>query len=403
MADKPKPDEQVADETEAPEVEEDLVTMSREDLTEAIAEAVRQAQAEADKRVVRPAVVQSPEAPEAKLPARVKGWREKYDPETVEWCLSLTNPGRHQAAQMRQIFKQEQAIASGQMQRAPIYGDEGAADGNYLVPEEMIKMILTDRDNLVELAPLVTTHNVTSHHGTVPQGGDVSVTWAGESTAFTESNPTFTEETWQAYRVNAITTLSRNLIDDAQMDVVAYVSGRLAKAFALERDRMVAIGNNTNQPYGIYYLAGSDYSVGGALTYRALVDGFATLASRYRVNAVFAMSDTNWARILGLVDTTGQPLIRAEAMQEGAARRLLGKRVVLQDDIPNGFILFGDPKEYHIFDRQQLGVEMSSEGTVGSVNLFESHAVGTKGWERYDGVLPSAMTGSWIRLTGITA
>ena len=166
---------------------------------------------------------------------------------------------------------------------------------------------------------------------------------------------------------------------------------------------MVAIGNNTNQPYGIYYLAGSDYAVSGALTYRALVDGFSTLAARYRMGAVFAMSDTVWGYILGLVDGNGQPLIRIDAMQEGAARRLLGKRVVLNDHIPSGFILFGDPKEYRIFDRQQLGLEMSTEGTVGAVNLFESHAVATKGWERYDGLLPSSMVNSWIRLTGITA
>ena len=276
---------------------------------------------------------------------------------------------------------------------------EGSDDaGGHLVPTEYRAELIRRLPELSELFPYVRKVPVITDSGEYPKlSSDVSITWGrSESSAITETDPVFTHLTWTVRNMSAITYLSRELVSDANPNIVETITTLFSEAVAAERDKMIAIGSGSNQPQGIYSASGlSSVAVGGALSYEKLVELKFALRRKYHRNARWVLGSTNLQRITSITDDNGLPIFR-DALVAGETPRILGRSYSIQDDLPNAFIFFGDLSQYLWFDREQMVVESTTTGG----NTFKQHQVAVKMVERCDGKL--ALAEAFVKATGIT-
>ncbi len=271
--------------------------------------------------------------------------------------------------------------------------------GGYLVPEQYRAELIARLPAISELYPYVTKLSVQRDAGTVPRLlTDVSITWdTSENSSATESEPTFEALTYTVHKVRAICTISQDLIEDSDPSISQVVTNLFVQAMAAERDRVIAIGNDSNQPYGIYYRVpdANEVNVAGTLTFDKLVEVEHKLKKQYRRRARWIMGNTIHRIVMSLKDDNGQPLVKRD-LSVGGPEALLGYPISQQDDIPDTWLGFGDPSRYYLFERGVLSVQTDASGQA-----FEKDQVKVKIRERYDGdvALPEAFAAG-INITG---
>jgi len=304
---------------------------------------------------------------------------------------TMRGPAREKAARFLAAW------VEGDLHAVKALAEGSDQAGGYLVPTELRDEIVARATEASRLSRLVRRIGCRSNAVKVPTlATDVSVFWGSEGSAFGESDAAFGQKSITIHRLNAVTKISRELVADAGIDLVDFLSTLFAEAVAVEEDRVIAVGDGSTQPEGIYSAAGiGEYAVDGEIDYEALVDVYYTLPGRYRDRAVWLGSDEVFKAVRKLVDTAGQPLWRP-SLDADSPDRLLGRPVITQGDLPESVLLFGDPRYYHLYDRQELAVETSTQAG----DAFTAHQLWLKAWERVDGALMLAE--SWVKGTGIT-
>jgi len=271
--------------------------------------------------------------------------------------------------------------------------------GGYLVPTEHRAELIARLPAISELYPYVTKLSVQRDAGTVPRLlTDVSVTWdSSENSSATESEPTFEALSYTVHKVRAICTISQDLVEDSDPSISQVVTNLFVQAMAAERDRVIAIGNDDSQPYGIYYRIpdANKVDVSGSLTFDKLVELEHKLKKQYRMRARWIMGNTLHRIVMSLKDNNGQPLVKRD-LSAGGPETLLGYPISQQDDLPDTWLGFGDLSRYYLFDRGLLSVQTDASGQA-----FEKDQVKVKIRERYDGdvALPEAFAAG-LNITG---
>jgi HK97 family phage major capsid protein len=307
-------------------------------------------------------------------------------------AAGLKGPAREKASRFLSAW------VEGDLAGVKALAEGSDAAGGYLVPDELRGEVVARATEASRLSKLVRRIGCRSNAVKVPTlSTDVSVYWGSEGAGVTESDPAFGQKSITIQRLNALTKISRELVADAGIDLVDFLSTLFAEAVAVEEDRVIAVGDGSTQPEGLYSAAGVQaYAVDAAIDYDALVDIYYTLPGRYRDRAVWLGADDVFKSVRKLTDTAGQPLWRP-SLEADSPDRLLGRPVITQSDLPSSVLLFGDPRYYHLYDREELAVESSTQAG----DAFASHQLWLKVWERVDGKL--MLSEAWVKGTGIAA
>ncbi len=238
-----------------------------------------------------------------------------------------------------------------------------AADGGYLFPNEFMNEIVRDiaelnvMRNWVRVVPMKRdAMDIT----TLIDGLDVF--WTAENAAKSTTTARFSQATLTAKKLAAILYASDELIEDStEIDVVNMVVGLFAEAIADEEERAIWLGNGTTEIQGITAATIGGTVNGTGNTYNDLVALKYALPRKYRVNAAFFMNDATAGAIEGLKDTTGRPIFNP-SLGEDRPDTLLGKPMVVVDNIPNRMVYFADLKRgYFLGDRKRMTVKVSND------------------------------------------
>ncbi len=308
--------------------------------------------------------------------------------------LPATEAEAKKEARLADFFS---AVLSGDETAIKALSEGTDAAGGYLVPDELRGEVLLRAPELSELFPHARRVRVGSNGGAVPSlSTDIAISWdEAENAEFDESDPVFSELTYAIKRANAVCYTSRELVADSGPGVAELLTRLFSEAMAAERDRVIAVGDGSDEPEGIASATLSSVAVGGSIDFGKLVEIECGLAKKYRRNARWIMNNTNVRRIMSLEDSQNRPLFVRD-LKEGAPARLLGYPISQQDDLADGEIYFGDLSYYYWFDREQMGIETTTTGG----NTFMKHQLGVKVWERVDGAV--ALAEAFIKGTGIT-
>ena len=254
------------------------------------------------------------------------------------------------------------------------------ANGGYLVPEEFERQIidtLKEENVMRRLCKVITTASerkipVAATHSTAA--------WTAENAAFTESNPTFSQKTIDAYKLTDLIKVSIELLDDSAFDLESYIAREFAYAFGVAEEQAFCVGTGTGQPTGLFTANGGTVGVTAAsstaVTTDEVISLIYALKAPYRKNAKFLMNDATVAALRKLKDTNGSYLWQP-SVQAGQPDRLLGYELHTSPYAPTMAagalsIAFGDFQNYWIADRtgrtvQRLNELYSTNGQVGFV------------------------------------
>jgi len=205
------------------------------------------------------------------------------------------------------------------------------------------------------------------------QTGFSTGTATAEAAAAGISNPSTSFLTLRAHKYSTLITISRELLEDAGVDVVGFIGRQAGNAIGAIVNEKLAIGTGTVEPNGLFVAAGS--GVRGTATNFAfsaddLIDLTMSVDSAYasRPSAGFMMRRATMGTLRKLKDDNGAYIYDPT---QGAQALLLGYPVHENPYAPAigtaaKSVVFGDMSSYHV--RQVGGVEIARSDDAYFVN-----------------------------------
>jgi len=206
---------------------------------------------------------------------------------------------------------------------------------------------------------------------------EVTVGEVTETAARPESEPTFDQIDLKAFEMAVTVPVTRILLEDAQIDLAAYLGNHIARRFGQKEAGWFVKGNGTSQAEGV--LTSDDIAeVEADVAADDLIDLFYSIKTAYSANGSWLMNRKTMAAVRKLKDTDGS-YIWQPSIAVGAPPTLLGRPVYEGVDMPdptegNTPIVFGDfATGYAIADR--VGFEIVRDDYTGAANgIVKLHA-----------------------------
>lgn len=279
--------------------------------------------------------------------------------------------------------------------------------GGFLVPEELYNEIVRIAEDFGYARKFGRPFTLSGPAAINAEASSVSVSWPGEGNAGSASQPVLKQLRLEPKTLMGITTQSNELLADANMSVVDYLTLLFAEAFAGEEDNQAFNGVGTpftgilqhNDVSEVVMASGlTDFT---DITINHLINMRAQVKSSVLPTCGYWMHRTVWDLILQITENsrhvltysnpqvvmTGPTQLRALA-PAGAIDQY---PVYLSDKMPAAsatavstpFVIFGSMERGLFFgDRQQVAMAISEHATVGTENLFEENKSAVRMTER---------------------
>jgi HK97 family phage major capsid protein len=204
-----------------------------------------------------------------------------------------------------------------------------------------------------------------------------TATIVGQGVSIGTSEPTFNAfTTLGAYKFSALAQLSRELIADAGVDIVAFLAEQFGNAFGYAIADKIVNGTGTTEPTGFLPVAGTGVTgstgVAGAFTGDQVIDLIYSLDGSLRQRPSFALlaNATSIAALRKLKDTAGNYLF---SVGDSKDRRdlVLGVPVIETPAIPSAgtgvnSLVAGDLKSIYIRNAGGLQIDRSDDYAFGN-------------------------------------
>jgi HK97 family phage major capsid protein len=271
-------------------------------------------------------------------------------------------------------------------------------DGGYLVRPELSQTIVT---RIFETSPLRQVANVertgSKSIDILIDDQEAGARWVGEGASGGQTDtPEIGQKVIAAHKIEADPRMTTEMIEDAYLDVEAWLSGKVADKFARTQNTAFVSGTGVGQPrgfltYDAWASAGTyernkieQINMGSAAALNAdgLIEVQNALKEAYQASAVWGMKRTTFGAALQLKGNDNyffSPVLMANGQ---ATIQLLGKPVVFMDDMPavaaNALsIVYADfSMAYTIVDRVGLQVLRDPFTNKGFITYYTTQRVG---------------------------
>ena len=265
----------------------------------------------------------------------------------------------------------EKAVYTEAHQKALTYGND--TEGGYLVPVEMASSIV---ERIYEDSSLRSVANVQQIGGSIYKipvaWGRIGSGWVGETQNREETGTgqPFKEVAITAHELYAYPIASLSLLEDSAVNLEDWIGKEAGNEFARDENAAFISGDGNGKPRGVLtYPVGSGFGmleainsgIAGGVNYDSFVNLITGLKTGYQSRAAFLTSRLGLAMVMKLKDGEGRPLW-LPSLTEGAPSTLLGRSVVIADDVPGPGVntvafAYGDfQRGYTIVDRIGLNV-----------------------------------------------
>lgn len=248
--------------------------------------------------------------------------------------------------------------------------DLNTSDDSSVVPQSFYDVI---QEKLVTVGPMLDGSVVTLLN--TASGEDIKVpveasrplaTAIAEATAITALDPTFSTITLKSQKVAVLTKVSREILTDSGIDLVAYLARTLGTSVGIKANNLLTLGTGTTQANGIVTAAGSGVTgstaVSGVFTADNLIDLAHSVDGAYvRLGARYMMRRTSMGTLRKLKDTAGNYLYMPAATV-GSPDTFAGFPITENPDVAATgtsakSVLFGWTGSYHV--RQVGGIQVA--------------------------------------------
>jgi HK97 family phage major capsid protein len=253
-------------------------------------------------------------------------------------------------------------------------------DGGYLVPPPAEREMLRRMTQVSPIRALATVREISTavYKKTYSTTGPVAG-WVGETAARPQTaSQVLAELSFPSMELYAMPSATQTLLDDAALDIEAWVAGEVETVFAEQEGAAFVTGDGISRPLGFlspakvaqaswtwgklgYVVTGAAGALPAANPSDVLIDLAYALKAGYRQNASFVMNRKTQALVRKLKTTTGEYLW-SPPLTPGTPATLMNFPVVEAEDMPDvaadsTAIAFGDfRRAYLIVDR--LGIRV---------------------------------------------
>lgn len=247
-------------------------------------------------------------------------------------------------------------------------------DGGFLVTPEMSSEVVKKIYESSPIRQLASVQTIGSDSLEMIHDLDEAASgWVGETAARTATNtPTLKKEIIPVHELYAFPQATQKLLDDAAVNLEAWLTGKVSEKFARDEATAFISGNGTNKPKGILaYASGTSFGQverqaaagASALVADDMINLQQLLKEGYQMNASFLINRLIIGTLRKLKDVTSGQYIWQPGLSAGSPNQLLGKPVYMAADLPSTLvtatdtIIYGDIKAgYQIVDR--IGVRV---------------------------------------------
>lgn len=310
---------------------------------------------------------------------------------------------REHAKAFNQFFRRGTEDGLRELEMKAALRTDSDPDGGYVVPDQMeqtIDRVLGSVSAMRSIASVMSV-SAASYKKLVNQGG-AGAGWVGERQARPETaTPTLAELSFPAMEIYANPAATQTLLDDARVDIAAWLAEEVSTAFAEAEGAAFISGDGVNQPRGLLSydtVANASHSwgkigytasgVAAALTdsthngVDALIDLIYSIKQGYRQNARFVMNKSLQATMRKLKSKTEELYLWQPPVQVGQPATLLGYPITDDDNMPDVAagtfpVAFGDFRRgYLIVDRFGIRVLRDPYTNKPYVHFYTTKRIG---------------------------
>ncbi|QYX58116.1 phage major capsid protein [Roseovarius sp. SCSIO 43702] len=316
---------------------------------------------------------------------------------------AVSTEARDHARAFNQFFRRGTEEGLRELEMKAALRTDSDPDGGYVVPDQMeqtIDRVLGTVSAMRSIASVMSV-SAASYKKLVNQGG-AGAGWVGERQARPDTaTPTLAELSFPAMEIYANPAATQTLLDDARVDIAAWLAEEVSTAFAEAEGAAFISGDGVNQPRGLLSydtVANASQSwgkigytasgVAAALTdsshngVDALIDLIYSIKQGYRQNARFLMNKSLQATVRKLKSKTEELYLWQPPVQAGQPATLLGYPITDDDNMPDvaagAFpVAFGDFRRgYLIVDRFGVRVLRDPYTNKPYVHFYTTKRVG---------------------------
>jgi HK97 family phage major capsid protein len=262
--------------------------------------------------------------------------------------------------------------------------DDSTSGGSNVVPEWFDANLVSFPLLNGELFPLVDVRNIP--RGSSVEGasvGNPTVTWGtAEGTSMTPFNTDslIAGINSTIHPVTCAIEVGRDFLADSPADVGAQLTQNIGQRLLAELDRVVADGDGTSEPEGIFQHAGvSALTLSGAApTVADYEELLFSVGKQYRKSprCAFIANDVRYQRARSIKVASGDERRvfgmdhdrGSNASVEGYS--ILGRPFKIENNLANTHAAFGDLSRYRMYRRQGFSIEWHTQGaTLAKANL----------------------------------
>lgn len=225
--------------------------------------------------------------------------------------------------------------------------------GSVLVPTTLSSFFIQAKKSYGTLLDFVNVFRTdTGNPMVLPMANDTAnglVLVGQAASANTETDPGLSSVTSNVDTASSdVVKVSNELLQDSYFDVQNWLDNKLAERFRRGLSNWVSTGNTSNVA-ALGFTGGVTSSASGVIAYPDLAALFGSVDASYANSptAAWVMSSKTRAALMGLVSTTGQPILQQDPVSGDPFGQIFGKRIAIDENRPtisagNVPILFGD-------------------------------------------------------------
>jgi HK97 family phage major capsid protein len=340
----------------------------------------------------------------ARMSESVREWR---NPDSDHWMAEWIR-GHFDKDRPRML--EAQANLDALFGRADLHEGTAGADGaistgtgGALVPRPLENVVMIARDRVAKMRRFANVMTMTRQTHTIPTAAAMTAAMAGEGATAAQGEPTIAEVQITAKKGQAVAIASKELLEDAAVNLVSVLATRAGGALGvLEDNKAFRLGDGAGN--NIVRISGTTFSetTSGSMAYADMLRMYFAVAQEYRDMGVWLIAANVLQLLSNVRDGQGRPFYQGITDVPGAVVDDSGqigtilRRPVYQVPFSNGEIWFGDAQAaYTLGNRKGLEMEVSRD-----VNFLSDEIV-WKWTQRFGGIPVDAVAAQYA--TGITA
>lgn len=310
---------------------------------------------------------------EAKREARSLTMMDDETPKTPEEKEEKRSTEELEARAFETYLREQRA---GEMAK----GENGA-----VIPQTIANKIIDTVKQVAPIYALTTKFNVKGKLQFPVAKGSITTGYQTEFTDIASSAVSFDNVELDGHLIGALSKVSVSLINNAQFDIVGYVVNKIAQSIAefLEKELIKGATNIkgiTDKSYEGKGVVKVETATKDVLTADDLIDTQAALKMNVQDGCAWLMNQAMLTKVRKLKDGNQQYILNPD-VRTGFGFELLGKPVMISDEMPADTVVYGNWSAMYVNIHEDINIRQLNEVYAAQ------HGVGFVAWAELDAKL----------------